>query len=544
MILLGFAGALGACAVQPGAPGSDATTATSPQDDSLLYDWLVEEEAANDAVMRVQVTQDDLDALAERTEPLRVGVTKTLDAEVAFEAVTFDDLTTVGRPAAHGAIRANGSGFVWSAVVESPGAEAMRLQFEDFYLPRDVVLYQYNDYGDVVGPYAGYGWNSDGEFWSHTLRGDRVYLQLRYDGDDVKQALSAARMTIAEVGHFHRVARVGGDRSQDQLCSDNASCVLDAEFHTNTAVATAENAVARMTWTDNRYIYTCSGGLIADTDAGTEIPLFLTANHCISRDRDARNMEAWFFFRGDENCADKIYGSWDPDKSTLGASVRSTGRAGDYTLLELSQTPPAGTEYLGWDDTDIAYADGTDLYRISHPAFSPQASSHHKVDALAGTCMSWPRGERIYSADVEGATEGGSSGSPVVNAAGDIVGQLSGCCGLDCSQECNAEINSTVDGNLAFWINTNDARSILDPTPCIDNDNDGFCSDVDCDDNDPNQGIDEICTDGFDNDCDTLVDDLDPDCAGGGECLGNKGACTVNSDCCSNVCKNGTCRGN
>ena len=52
------------------------------------------------------------------------------------------------------------------------------------------------------------------------------------------------------------------------------------------------------------------------------------------------------------------------------------------------------------------------------------------------------------------------------------------------------------------------------------------------------------CTDGVDNDCDTLVDCADSDCSGdpacgGGGCtLGQAGdACTVNADCCSNSCK-------
>jgi V8-like Glu-specific endopeptidase len=539
--LFGAAGVLGACAVQPQAPGSDALPSTSPQDDFLLYDWLVEEEAATDSAMRVQVTQDDLDALAEPTIPLRVGVTKELDAKVAFGGLGLDDLTPIGHPVAHGAIRANGSGFVWTGMVESPGAEGMRLQFEDFYLPRDVVLYQYNDYGNVAGPYAGYGLNSDGEFWSHTLPGDRVYLQLRYDGKRAEQVLGEVRMTVADVGHLHHAPSVAGYRSQSALCpGSTAPCVLDAVHHATGVVNQAVNAVAKMSWVAGPYLYTCSGGLI-DTDPPTGDPLFLTANHCISKNKDAKNMEAWFSFEGDENCGN-YYGPWED--STLGATVRSTGRAGDYTILELNLPLPAGTEFLPWNDADISSADGTMLYRISHPNYEPQGYSEHSVDANTGTCTSWPRGERIYSHDEAGATMGGSSGSPVLNGAGEIVGQLSGCCGYDCGDDCNADDNSTVDGNLAFWIDTGDARSILQPTPCTDADEDGFCADVDCDDTDPaiNPGAIEICDDLIDNDCDNAIDGEDSDC--NGECLGNKEACQTNDECCSNKCNRGTCRGN
>jgi hypothetical protein len=48
----------------------------------------------------------------------------------------------------------------------------------------------------------------------------------------------------------------------------------------------------------------------------------------------------------------------------------------------------------------------------------------------------------------------------------------------------------------------------------IDIDGDGYLPPEDCDNNDPdvNPGVDEICSDGIDNDCDMLIDGDDPDC--------------------------------
>jgi len=163
------------------------------------------------------------------------------------------------------------------------------------------------------------------------------------------------------------------------------------------------------------------------------------------------------------------------------------------------------------------------MYRISHPNWAPQAYSDHHVDTSAPTCTGWPRGERIYSRDDVGATEGGSSGSPVVNASGQIVGQLSGGCGTNVYDVCDFTSNATVDGAFAYYYSSVAPYLSLGTSP-------------------------EVCNDSIDNDGDTLIDCADPDCAGDPacSCKAAGSSCTGNSECCSNSCKGGpgkkTCR--
>jgi hypothetical protein len=143
------------------------------------------------------------------------------------------------------------------------------------------------------------------------------------------------------------------------------------------------------------------------------------------------------------------------------------------------------------------------------------------VDAFTGTCRSWPRGNRIYSRDEIGATEGGSSGSPVVNDAGQVVGQLSGACGTNLSNKCDADNNATVDGAFAAYFST--VAPWLDPGP-------GSCTPTAL-----------SCTDKTDNDCDNLVDQDDADeCPPPPDGTGGKGDdCLSDSDCLSNSCSKG-----
>lgn len=71
---------------------------------------------------------------------------------------------------------------------------------------------------------------------------------------------------------------------------------------------------------------------------------------------------------------------------------------------------------------------------------------------------------------------------------------------------------------------------------------------ADCGNPPANETPNVDCQDGIDNDCDGGVDcqdtdndcDTDPACA----CGGNGASCNGNGDCCSNKCRNGTCRGN
>jgi hypothetical protein len=510
-----------------------------------LYAWLMTEVPAGALLsqIRVQLSDEELaDLIAvdpDEPGPLRVGLVKEVSPVVEVKNLRSQLAGKRMQRGFTGVLRESADGgFVWATSITSIGANAIRIHFTDFSLPPDADMYVFSVDGEAYGPYQRLGRDGTGDFWSDTVMSSTATVLIRHFGPAGAQELNGTSFTIGEIGHVGPLffgSPGEGDGGVASFCQFNSACVENTLCVNESAVNDAEDAVAKMLWVAGCCIYTCSGGLLADTDTSTQIPYFLTANHCLNKNNS--NLEAFFKYQvscGTSNCTATFT---DPPSSliagkTVGATVKATNRTGDYSLLQLNQNPPAGSVFLGWNSNAIANSNGAALHRVSHPSGSPQAYSRHTVDTSKPTCTGWPRGERIYSEDDLGGTEGGSSGSPVVNAAGQVVGQLSGCCGFNCGDECDAGSNATVDGALAFYFSA--VAPFLDPgTGCT-----------------PST---EVCNDGEDNDCDGATDCADSDCSGdpacgGGGCtLGQPGdPCSVDADCCSNKCKgppsNRTCR--
>ncbi len=500
-----------------------------------LHGWLMKETPAGvlAAPLTVTLTREERTDLQKHQDsgesPAVVGRTKPLSVPVRFSSLDSALLSANPRRAGNGWLQATpDGGFAWALAVASPQAGAIRVHVTGLDLPPDADLFFFSPEGQAFGPYTGRGPGGDGEFWTDTVFGSQGVVLLRHYGPGGAADLKGISFTLSEIGHIGPKFAKAAGAVPEIFCSFNASCIENASCYTNTPADPAKGAVALMQWISGLYIYTCTGGLLADTVSGSQIPYFLTANHCISQSKNAKSLQTYFQFSipcNSSNCPSQTHPG---GIQLLGATIKATGTAGDFTLMQLNGTPPAGSVFLGWNNTPIeSDPPTTKLYRISHPAWAPQAYSDQHVDRDAPTCTSWPRGQRIYSRTDNGGTEGGSSGSPVVNSASQVVGQLSGACGTNVTDSCDNVNNATVDGAFAYYWPS--VQPYLDPS--------GGCVPVT-----------EICNDGKDNDCDNLIDCADPDCATSPYCSCSPSgtSCTSNSQCCSGVCKGGgtrkTCR--
>lgn len=390
---------------------------------------------------------------------LLVGVAKAIGVTVDFSPVRGEAEVGLAAGTARGSAK---GGFVWTAALSSPGATALRAHLTGLNLPAGAELYVYNLAGQAFGPYTKRGPLGDGVLFTNTVFGDKLVLQLHQPASAGRAPSPLRIESVGVMGKAFAAPRYGPNGAFDienlealakasNLCSTNANCVVNAACQSSNVVSDAKQAVASILFQSGASYYICTGGLIADSVTSSVIPYFLTAHHCISSSGEASSLETYFDYTttcSNPNCAQPYNNTGE----TVGATIMATNSSSDYSLVRLSSTPSTSdgiSTYLGWLSTAVANTNNYALYRISHPSGAPQAYTEGVVDTSKPTCRTLARGNFIYSRDTLGATEGGSSGSPVVNGSGQIVGQLYGACGTNLNDVCDAAHNATVDGAFA-----------------------------------------------------------------------------------------------
>jgi lysyl endopeptidase len=447
--------------------------------------------AALNATVSIEVTQMEINAINQAVpnpgEPLQIGLVRPVDPRVTVAGLNRTQADkAAGRGTPGELSQMQDGGFVWALPVASADAGAIRVHIENFSLPAGAELYFYTRDGQAFGPYTGAGPNGSGEFWTASVFGSEGILQIRVPGPADNATLRQVSLEVTGVGHI--TAQFADQMLQATAAGfcGNVACIVDASCYSGANAI--KDAYAKMEWISGAFIYTCTTGLLADNNP-TQDNFSLTAHHCISTSTNAANINFYWRFRTSScNGTCPTNNGWP--YQTSGSTISATGAtsAGDFTLLHLNSAPPSGSVFMGWTNVAVANTNGVALHRVSNPQFGPQVYNEQSVDTSAPTCSSLPRGPIIYSRDTLGGTDGGSSGSPVVNASNQVVGQLYGACGSNVNDPCDSASNATVDGAFAYYW----------PSVCPY---------------------------------------LDPSNCGGGGCSPAGASCTANSDCCSNSCK-------
>jgi hypothetical protein len=330
--------------------------------------------------------------------------------------------------------------FRWRGAVQVNHAKRIRVRLDDVVLPAGSRLWVYPASGPAVEVSASLVYH--GQLWTPSVAGDLVTIEI----DAPRQA-------------SFRIGAVIDARDAAEVAPNAAECIVDISCHANAIDASFSRAYAQYEAVSGTHLVGCTGALLNNVrEDGT--PYFLTARHCVRNEQEASTIDAVWDYRSTScNAATPPRLAF---ARTVGATFLASDPESDATLVQLSGVP-ANRTFLGWDSRPLQ--NGTTLIHISHPGGRAQRYSTSVVDTTVNTCSTSPRPAFVYSRQVVGAIDVGSSGAPAMTAEGLVVGQLKARCGPDRDDPCHSATKQ-VDGALSESFAT--LRTHLDPAPACE----------------------------------------------------------------------------
>lgn len=370
---------------------------------------------------------------------------------------------------------------IWRLKVQADNeAKGLNPYFDDFYLPAGAKLFLYNEYKEqVLGAYTHQNNPTNGtEFAIDHIRDNNFIIEYYEPAGTTDQV----RLSISDVGYAYRgikSLREIREFGDSEACEVNVNCSPVGDPWQD-----EKNGVARILTIVPPFQGFCSGSLVNNARQDCT-PYFLTATHCGLDDNDnfptSANLNQWIFYFNYEapTCANPASEGTLANQSVTGCTINANSTTGgggangsDFLLLTLNSTPPSAYNvyYNGWDAVNATTPSGAGLH---HPAgdimkistFTTNLGSTSWAGVTANT--HW---EVVWSSNANGwgVTEGGSSGSPLFNDAGQIVGTLSAG-----SSFCNAQSASDIYGKMSFHWTSGGAAAASQLKPWLDPDNTG-----------------------------------------------------------------------
>ncbi len=364
---------------------------------------------------------------------------------------------------------------VWRVGIRSRGAFSINILFSKFRLPEGAKVFVYNsDQSEILGSYT-YENNTDLNLLPiQPIGGEELIVEYQVPLDKINEG----ELEIGEVNHdFIGIFRANEPRDPIQDCHPNLICYPEDIEPGSGVVALIINGTTY-----------CTGTLVNNT-AEDATPYLLTATHCLNNDYSssflanrrydivAGNIVAFFNYNS-PTCSTDIRG---PLQMTLASadSVLISERH-DISLLKFRQTPPKQYQpyYLGWNSGSSFNGP---FHSLHHPNGGIKKVAIENDQLVIGSFDDprydmEPNSHWVVRAWDIGATEGGSSGSPLLDSQKRIVGTLTGgesFCSSPRGPDIYASLNKfwSIEGSLE---NPNPLSYYLDPLGLQSNQLEGF----------------------------------------------------------------------
>lgn len=310
-----------------------------------------------------------------------------------------------------------GKGTIWRYQIESKNALSLGVNFTTYKLPAGASVYLYDaTKSRVHGGYTDENNSAANQLSLADFSGKNAVIEYfepteaSFSGELVLGAVSQAYLDIQSIA----VSRIGINCTQGQNYQEE------------------KTAICLMTYNDSRYSYYCTGALVNNVRED-ETPYFLTANHCISTSSEAATLVTYFNYEN-STCSSS-------DASQLqtlsGATFKAGSSYSDFTLLLLNEYPPEEYNpfYAGWDASGTSPTSGVCIHHpegtakcisVENDQITSYPQSIQWSDDTGRTISTTSANTHWLVGFEEGSTEGGSSGSPLLDQNKRIVGQLHG----------------------------------------------------------------------------------------------------------------------
>lgn len=330
-------------------------------------------------------------------------------------ALALPYLTATAEPSKEGRVEAVDIPFVAPEAAHGPGIlfekevfnrqgeEAFRLFFTGIArgaASEDIRIVIRNRVNDVIDDTPIAAFAADGDYWTHFLPGSYALVQV------VGGANATAQGLVFRVGGI--ALPVKGANLLSQVDPLNPKDRPIAEFSGNTALMKAARSVAKLIFTKEFDVLSCTGFMVSPD-------VMVTNNHCISSATVCASAYATFGYERD------AAGNLSAGEDFRCSRVLSSDAGLDFTAIQLVGSPGDATRWghLQWSSQSIALNEP--LVLIQHPAGDPKRAavegcSVSTVDAVGKQ----PGVNTDFGHRCDTMT--GSSGSPALDTSMKIRG--------------------------------------------------------------------------------------------------------------------------
>ncbi len=312
-------------------------------------------------------------------------------------------------------------GRVWRLGVRSKSAYSLYLIFKVFNLKPGVKLFVYNE---SVTRFRGAFTNANNNEYNvlsvAPIPGEALIIEL-----DVPNSVdNYGDLKLTGLGHDY-LNEFGDRKLKSAEALTSQACEVDINCPAGAPWQVEKRAVCKIIAGNEL----CTGTLI--NNAGNSIlPYFITAQHCVGNQDVASTTIFYFNFEEPYCSADGVL----QDQTMSGSSLLATTATKlDFALLKLNQFPPIiyKAYFAGWDRSIIPPSSGACIHQPGGDVKKISLDNKPLTTADFGEGYDKNSHWLVSHWDL-GATEGGSSGSPIFNNAHRLYGTLSGGPG-DCS---------------------------------------------------------------------------------------------------------------